>query len=129
MIVILRIMAIAILLAGGLHLLLGLGAEALLGVTLSPETLSDPSLDSQNRFYGTSYMLYGILLWICTRDMRRYASIFSTLLLMTFAGGLSRIISAMIHGWPAPAITALAAVELLLPPAILWWQKRSRTLS
>jgi Domain of unknown function (DUF4345) len=129
MILFLRIMAITILLAGSSHLLLGVGAEVLLGAKLSAETLVEPSLNSQNRFYGASYMLYGILLWVCTRDMKRYALIFRILLLMTFAAGLTRILSVALHGWPSPTIIALAVSELLLPPLIFWWQKRSRGLS
>jgi Domain of unknown function (DUF4345) len=129
MILFLRIMAITILLAGSSHLLLGVGAEALLGAKLSAETLAEPSFNSQNRFYGTSYMLYGILLWVCTRDMDRYALIFRILLWMTFAAGVTRIISVALHGWPSPTIIALAVSELLLPAFVFWWQKRSRGLS
>lgn len=129
MIIFLRIMAITILLAGSSHLLLGVGAEVLLGAKLSAQTLAEPSLNSQNRFYGTSYMLYGILLWVCTRDIDRYALIFRILLLMTFAAGFTRIISLILHGWPSPTIIALAVSELLLPPFIFWWQRRNRALS
>ena len=129
MIVFLRIMALTIVLAGSSHLLLGVGAEALLGAKLSADTLAEPSLNSQNRFYGTSYMLYGVLLWVCTRDMDRYALIFRILLLMTFIAGLTRIISLILHGWPSPTIIALGASELLLPPVIALWQRRSGALS
>jgi Domain of unknown function (DUF4345) len=129
MILFLRMMAITILLASSSHLLLGVEAEALLGAKLSPETLAEPSLNSQNRFYGTSYMLYGILLWVCTQNMDRYALIFRILLLMTFAAGLTRIISLILHGWPSPTIIALGVSELLLPPFVFWWQRRSRALS
>jgi hypothetical protein len=129
MILFLRIMAVTILLAGCSHLLLGVGAEVLLGAKLSPETLIEPSLNSQNRFYGTSYMLYGILLWVCTRDMDRYAVIFRILLLMTFAAGLTRIVSLILHGWPSPTIIALGVSELLLPLFVFWWQRRNRALS
>jgi hypothetical protein len=129
MIIFLRIMAITILLAGSSHLLLGVWAEVLLGAKLSAETLAEPSLNSQNRFYGTSYMLYGILLWVCTQNMDRYALIFRILLLMTFAAGLTRIISLMLHGWPSPTIIALGVSELLLPPFVLAWQRRNHALS
>ncbi len=129
MIIFLRIMAITILLAGSSHLLLGVGAEVMLGAKLSAETLAEPSLNSQNRFYGTSYMLYGILLWVCTRDMARYALIFRILLWMTFAAGVTRILSVALHGWPSPTIIALAVSELLLPPFIFWWHRRNHALS
>jgi Domain of unknown function (DUF4345) len=123
----LRIMAISILLAAGSHLLLGLGAEAMLGARLSPETLTNPSLNSQNRFYGTSYMLYGILLWLCAQNLTRYVVIFRLLLVMTFIGGLSRILSLFLHGWPSHAIVALAASELFIPPILYAWHCQSRS--
>jgi Domain of unknown function (DUF4345) len=125
MILFLRIMAISILLAAGSHLLLGLGADAMLGAVLSPETLTNPSLNSQNRFYGTSYMLYGILLWLCAQNLTRHVVIFRLLLVMTFIGGLSRMLSLFLHGWPSQAIIALAASELLLPPILFVWHCQS----
>ncbi len=126
MIYFLRLMAVSIIAAGSLHLVFGLGAEAMLGAELSPYTLINPSLDSQNRFYGTSYCLYGILLWICAQDLVRYAAIFRLILLMTFAGGCARIVSLLVLGWPAPAIIGLGLSELLLPPLLHLWHCQSR---
>src|SRR5262245_2634357 len=48
--------------AGAMHLTMGLGADALLGANVSAQTLTDAGLDSQNLFYGVSFMLYGVLL-------------------------------------------------------------------
>jgi hypothetical protein len=61
--------------------------------------------------------------------MERYVLIFRILLWMTFAAGVTRVISVMLHGWPSPTIIALAVSELLLPPFVFWWQWRSRGLS
>lgn len=110
-------------------MLLGVGADALLGATLPPAALDDPTLNSQNRFYGTSYWIYGMLIWLYTRDTARYAVIFHLLLAMTFVGGLTRIVSVAINGWPSPPILLLSAVELILPPLLLLWQRRSDALS
>lgn len=129
LILILRVLAVSILVAGGTHLLLGVNAETLLGAKLPIDALTEPSLDSQNRFYGTSYCLYGILIWTCTRDMPRYRVVFQLLLAMTFVAGLTRIFSIIVNGWPAPAILALSAIELILPPLLFIWEQRSRTLS
>lgn len=129
MVLLLRFMAITIVLAGSSHLLLGVGAEVLLGAQLSAEIRAEPSLNSQNRFYGTSYMIYGILLWLCTRDMARYTVVFRILLLMTFFAGLTRILSVILHGWPSSTIIALALGELFLPPIVFLWQRRNGGLS
>ncbi len=50
------------LVVGALHLVLGAGADVLLGARLPPEALADAALDSQNRFYGVAFSLYGVLL-------------------------------------------------------------------
>ena len=55
----LRVVAPIFILVGALHLFLGLRADVLLGARLPPEVIADPALDSQNRFYGTSFALYG----------------------------------------------------------------------
>ena len=46
----LRLLALAFIAVAGLHLVLGLQADAMLGVAVSPEMAADASLDSQNRF-------------------------------------------------------------------------------
>ncbi len=120
----LRVLAVAIVLAGCAHAALGLGADALLGAVVSRETRANASLDSQNRFYGTAFVLHGVALWLYSGDMARYATLFRALLAVTFLGGLARIGSAMAFGWPAPVIVGLAASELLLPPALWWWSTR-----
>jgi hypothetical protein len=114
--------------AGTLHGVLGVGADVLLGARLPPEALSDPVLDSQNRFYGVAFMLYGALLWLCATDLDRYATVLRCLLWVFFAAGAARLVSAALHGIPPPAVIALLASELLLPPALsAWLSRRSRS--
>jgi hypothetical protein len=124
MIRILRIAAIIPLLVGALHMALGLGADAMLGARIDPATLADPSLDSQNRFYGAVFTIYGVLLYICTTDLNRYGPVFRMLMVCLFIGGVARIISWLSTGWPAPMIVALWASELILPPLVLLWFRR-----
>ena len=123
---VLRLAAIAYFAAGSLHLVFGLSAENLLGAGLTPDVLTNPSLDSQNRYYGTSFMIYGALLWLCVKDMPRFGGVFRLILLFTFAGGCSRIIALLLHGWPSPAIIGLALSELLLPPILYVWHCQPR---
>ena len=54
----LRISAPIFFLVGALHLAYGVGADALLGAKISAETLLDPALNSQNRFYGVAFTVY-----------------------------------------------------------------------
>ncbi len=104
-----------------LHLVLGLNADALLGAKVSPEVAMEPSLNSQNRFYGVAFAVYGVVLYICATDLRRYEPIFKAAMWVFFLGGVARLVSWSTHGAPAPLVIALAASELLVPPALLIW--------
>jgi hypothetical protein len=126
MIRLLKIAAFIPLAVGLMHMSLGLGAEALLGGAPSADALANPSLDSQNRFYGAEFTLYGVLLWLCTTDMHRFAPVLRLLLFCLFLGGIARLISYATHGWPAPAIIALWASEVIIPPAMILWLRRHR---
>lgn len=120
----LRVLAPLFVLAGGLHLFLGLGADALLGAKLTSEVIADPALDSQNRFYGTSFALYGVLLWLCAGNVTKHASVLRCVLWVFFAGGIARLVSIAMHGVPPVPVLVLLASELIAPPLILWWLSR-----
>src|SRR5215475_7367370 len=71
----------------------------LLGANVSAQTLTDAGVDSQNRFYGVSFMLYGVLLIIVASDMQRYAVILKSTMWVLCAG-LARLITVWLYGWP-----------------------------
>jgi hypothetical protein len=121
----LRLVAPVFLLVGGLHLGLGLGAEVLLGAHIPAEVLADPVLDSQNRFYGVAFTLYGVLLILCSTDIRRYAVVLRCILAVFFAAGLARFVSMALHGSPSPMIWVLLVGEVLPPPLLAWWLARA----
>ena len=118
--IVLKILAPGFVIAGLTHVFLGLGADVALGAHVAPETLADASLDSQNRFYGACFTLYGILLWIGASDPVRYRPILRATFACFFFGGLVRLVSVALHGWPSTLVWSLALSELILPP-ILWW--------
>jgi hypothetical protein len=66
-----RILSFAFIAVAALHLFLGLGADAMLGAPVSPEMASQPSFDSQNRFYGITFALLGVALLISANDLRQ----------------------------------------------------------
>jgi hypothetical protein len=117
----LRLVSPVFFIVGALHLTLGLGAEALLGAHVSADALSDPGLDSQNRFYGVAFTLYGVLLLLCSQDIPKYSTVLKCLLWAFFAAGMSRTVSLLTHGSPPPLIWALFAGEILPPPLLLCW--------
>ena len=119
--VFLRCVAPLFLAVSALHLALGLGAETLLGARVSDVSRLDPGLDSQNRFYGVSFALYGVLLFVCASDVPKYATILRCVLWTFLAAGIARFVSIATHGVPPPLVIGLLASELLTPPLLLWW--------
>ncbi|MGD9602190.1 MAG: DUF4345 domain-containing protein [Gammaproteobacteria bacterium] len=117
----LRIAAPVFVLVAALHLVLGPAADVLLGASLPPTARADPVLDSQNRFYGVTFALYGVLLWLAATNLDRYRPMLRCLLWVFFAGGLARIVSTVFVGYPGPWVAALAVTELVLPPILLAW--------
>lgn len=55
---VLKLVAPVFFMVGAVHLILGPGADVLLGARLSAATLGDAVLDSQNRFYGVAFTVY-----------------------------------------------------------------------
>jgi Domain of unknown function (DUF4345) len=118
--ILLRAIAPLVVLVGGLHLILGLGADALLGAKISSAVMADPALDSQNRFYGVSFMLYGVLLFLCSTNIPKYATVLRCVLWVFFAAGLARFVSLAARGVPPWPVLLLFLLELLAPPLMLW---------
>lgn len=121
----LKLAAPVFLVIGALHLALGLGADALLGIAVPSDALSNAGLDSQNRFFGVSFALYGVLLHLCATDLQRYAPVLRCVLWVFFAAGLARVVSIAVHGLPPPLVWLLLASELLPPPLLTWWLARA----
>jgi hypothetical protein len=78
------------------------------------------TVDSWGRFMGASFVGYGLAwLWaarqrpIPARAVRWLAGVF-------VLGGMGRLLSLAVHGWPQWFQIALAAIELGLPPVFLW---------
>ena len=120
----LKLVAPVFLFVGALHLIFGLGADATLGAKVPLEALADPALNSQNRFYGVAFSVYGVLLFLCATDVRKYATVLRCVLWVFFAAGVARLLSIATHDMPPPLILALLGSELLAPPIVIWWLSR-----
>lgn len=123
-VLVLRLLSVVIFLIGALHLILGVEADVLLGAKLSAGTVADPTLDSQGRFHGVSFTLYGVLLLLCASDIRKYATVLRCVLWVFFAAGVARFLSIAIYGVPPPLVVVLLVIELTVPPALVWWLSR-----
>lgn len=120
----LKMVAPVFLLVGALHLFYGVGADVLLGANVPKEVLSDPVLDSQNRFYGISFTLYGVLLFLCATNIPRYSAVLKCVIWVFFAAGVARLVSIGIYGMPSIMVLLLLTSELLLPPFLAVWLSR-----
>ena len=125
LVLVLKLLAPVFFIVGALHLVLGLGADALLGAKVSAEAMTDPALDSQNRFYAVAFTLYGVLLFLCSTDIPKYATVLRCVLWVFFAAGLARFVSIALHGSPPPMIWLLLVGEVLPPPLLAWWLSRT----
>ena len=119
---VLRCLAVGCLIPVVLHVSLGVSGDGLIGIGV-PDAI-DASLDSQNRFYGATFLIYAALLWTCSRDLRQHAAMLRLLLAIFFFGGLARGLSALHYGLPSVEVMALWAVELIAPPIIWVWLSR-----
>jgi hypothetical protein len=121
---ILRLLALAVFLVGALHLALGVRADVLLGAKVPAATIADPTLDSQARFHGVSFAVYGVLLLLGASDVKRYTVALRWALWIFFAAGVARLFSAAIYGVPPSPVLVLLVIELIVPPALVWWMSR-----
>ena|SRR5438128_747899 len=121
----LKVVAPLFVLVAALHLALGAGADVLLGAKLPSEALADPAFNSQNRFYGVAFSLYGVLLYLCATDLQKYATVLRCVLWVFFAAGLARLLSITTHGIPPPLVLVLLATEIVLPPMLHLWLSRA----
>jgi hypothetical protein len=121
---VLKATGVAMILAGLSHVLLGPSADVLLGAKLPANVVIDPSFDSQNRFYGAIFILYGVLIWLALGDLARYRTVLRLVLLWFFIGGLVRLLSLVLRGWPSELIVLLTLLELVVPPLLWWWAER-----
>ena len=119
----LRLLGAVFIAVAGLHLVLGLGADALLGSPVTPEMASNPSFDSQNRFYGVSFALLGVVMLIAATDLARYRPMLLGALAVLFASGIGRAVAWALHGTPAPALIVILVADLVLPPLHYLWMR------
>jgi type IV secretory pathway TrbD component len=122
MLVLLKVFGVAIVGIGLMKVVLGAKADRLLDPTISKQTFEHPSVDSQVRFYGGAFALYGVLLWMCSNDMARYDSVFRAMMIVFLLAGAARLPGMLVRGKPSIAIMGLTGIELIGPPLLLWWQ-------
>jgi Domain of unknown function (DUF4345) len=81
------------------------------------------TMDSEDRFYATLFLGFGLAHVWAARDLTQRAGIVLAMQAVFFAGGIARIISLIAVGPPIPLFLFLGALELLIPP-LVWWALR-----
>ena len=103
------------------------GASLLLGADspIYPDELPVlPTLDSNLRFLGGLGVGLGVaLLWI-TPAIEKHGTIFRVLWLCALAGGVGRIISAIIVGLPPAPVLVFTAIEVPGVAVLIYWQAK-----
>ncbi len=99
------------------------------GILLGPRFLGvdapwPTDLDSHFRFLSGVFLATGIAWWSCIPRIEAKTERFRLLAALTFAGGLSRLLSLALAGTPSPGHLGGLGMELLVVPALTWWQWR-----
>ncbi|MEV0233077.1 DUF4345 domain-containing protein [Nonomuraea sp. NPDC050786] len=115
-----RVLRILTQLMGWACIAIGLFHVALGNAAIPGAGSAGTTVDSWGRFMGASFAGYGLAwLWaarqrpIPARAVRWLAGVF-------LLGGVGRLLSLAMHGWPQWFQIALAVIELGLPPVFFW---------
>ncbi|MEU7860130.1 DUF4345 domain-containing protein [Nonomuraea sp. NPDC049141] len=115
-----RVLRVLTQLMGWACVAIGLFHVALGNAAIPGAGSAGTTVDSWGRFMGASFVGYGLAwLWaarqrpIPARVVRWLAGVF-------LLGGVGRLLSLAVHGWPQWFQIALAVIELSLPPVFFW---------
>ncbi len=102
---------------------------SLLHIILGPAAIPgsipvNATMDSEDRFYATLFLAYGIALVWCAKEVEKKSQLIYFLAATFFVGGLARLVSMAAVGLPDPFFIAMTGFELLIPPAMYLAQKR-----
>ncbi len=83
-----------------------------------------PLLDSNLRFFGGVWFGLGVaILWLVPR-IEQQTVLFRFIWGAIFIGGIGRLLSILLAGWPPAPFVGFTALELFGAPLFVWWQHR-----
>lgn len=102
---------------------------ALLHIVLGPAAIPgsipvNATMDSEDRFYATLFLAYGVALLWCIPDIEKKSRVVYFLMATFFIGGLARLVSIAQVGLPNDFFIAMTAIELVLPLVLATMQYR-----
>nr|WSW47893.1 DUF4345 domain-containing protein [Streptomyces sp. NBC_01001] len=78
------------------------------------------TVDSWGRFMGAAFVGYGLAWLWAARQRPIPAAAVRWLAGVLLLGGVGRVLSLAVHGWPQWFQIALTAIELGMPPVFFW---------
>jgi hypothetical protein len=82
------------------------------------------SIDSEYRFTSVMWLGVGVILFWSLRRPAERAVVTRVLLVVAGCGGIARLISLAVVGWPHPVFIAAGIVELVVVPLVIWRHSR-----
>ncbi|MFD5599867.1 DUF4345 domain-containing protein [Leucobacter sp. NPDC058333] len=101
-------------------------ASGLSGIILGPAGApggepTTASVDSEYRFTNVFWFAAGIALWWSLFQPVERRKVTRAMLLIAAIGGIARLLSVLVSGWPHPVFIAALVLELLVVPLVIWW--------
>lgn len=86
-------------------------------------------LDSHVRFLSGLFLAFGIAWYTCIPAIEKKTERIRTLAVLTFCGGLARLLSLVVAGVPSAGHLIGLGMELLVVPCLVVWHGRVAALS
>ncbi len=118
-----HVLQVAVAMAGFVPVLAGL-AGTLLGVSMTGEGAGAIALDSQVRALSGMLLGVGLAYWEAIPQIERRGERIRLLTGLVVLGGLMRLIAIAIVGMPGVPMMCGLVMELVVAPAVCWWQAR-----
>lgn len=109
---------------GVIAIVAGLHTVLVGGKSVAGEGLANPAVESELRFYGAFYAVYGVIVLRVASHADRDADAVRALAGTLLLAGLARAGGWLAVGAPHPAQRGLLAIELAGPPLVVAWQAR-----
>lgn len=91
------------------------------------DSRATPNVESELRFYSTFWTGFGVLALYAARRPEQETTLLRGLSLFLFLAGLARVFAWLDSDRPDTQFLVLMALELTLPPLIVWAQARVAT--
>ncbi|WP_277212272.1 DUF4345 domain-containing protein [Isoptericola croceus] len=116
-----RTLVVVVAVLGGVAVLSGI-----LGITGGPDALPggepvNATVDSQYRFANVFWLTAGLLVWWSLRRPEQRSEVTRAILAIAAVGGVARLLSVAVTGWPHPVFVAVMVLELTVVPLVIWW--------